>query len=166
MLIRPSNLRIFLILDYYYYTGQGFPYPLWLSNSERILDIILDDSGNGIVTDPNPNLLLTRPTVSVYNNSYSNLPSGFDLKQNYPNPFNPSTTISYSLNKDSDVIIRIFDLSGKLISTLLNNYQTNGEHTIIWNGTDNRGNKVAGGVYLYQLRVGDFIQTKKMVLMK
>lgn len=94
------------------------------------------------------------------------LPEVYTLNQNYPNPFNPTTTISYSLDKDSEVVVSIYDISGKLITTLLNDYQTQGEHSINWNGTNDSGNKVGAGAYLYQVKAGDLIQTKKMVLLK
>ncbi len=109
-------------------------------------------------------LLLTRPTVAVINNS--KLQKGFWLNQNHPNPFNPFTTISYSLDKDSDVSVHIYDISGKLITTLQKEYQIQGTHSIIWNGTDDFGSKIGAGIYFYQLKAGDFVQTKKMVLMK
>lgn len=94
------------------------------------------------------------------------LPEVYTLNQNYPNPFNPTTTISYSLDKDSEVEVNIFDISGKLITTLRNKYQTQGEHSITWNGIDASGSKVGAGVYFYQVKAGDLIQTKKMVLLK
>lgn len=94
------------------------------------------------------------------------LPEVYTLNQNYPNPFNPTTTISYSLDKDSEVEVNIFDISGKLITTLRNKYQTQGEHSITWNGIDASGSKVGAGVYFYQMKAGDFVGTKKMVLLK
>lgn len=94
------------------------------------------------------------------------LPEVYTLNQNYPNPFNPTTTISYSLDKDSEVEVNIFDISGKLITTLRNKYQTQGEHSITWNGIDASGSKVGAGVYFYQMKAGDFVGTKKMVLVK
>ncbi len=60
----------------------------------------------------------------------------------------------------------IYDISGKLLTTLQNEYQTQGEHSITWNGTDDLGIKVGAGVYFYQLKAGDFIETRKMVLVK
>jgi hypothetical protein len=92
--------------------------------------------------------------------------TNFKLYDNYPNPFNPTTAISYSLDKDGDVLINIYDISGKLITALQNEYQTQGEHSITWDGVDDSGNKVGGGVYFCQVITGDFIQTKKMVLLK
>jgi hypothetical protein len=84
----------------------------------------------------------------------------------FPNPFNPTTTISYRLDKDTDVSVNIYDISGKLISTLKNKNQTQGWHSIIWNGIDNSGNQVGGGVYFYQVKAGSFVETKKMLLLK
>lgn len=94
------------------------------------------------------------------------IPSQFELEQNYPNPFNPSTTIKYGLEKDSQIKVEIYDISGKLISTLLNNNQTQGWHSVIWNGNDDFGNPVSAGIYLYKIQAGDFVQTKKMLLLK
>jgi flagellar hook assembly protein FlgD len=85
---------------------------------------------------------------------------------NFPNPFNPSTTITYSLEKDSEVLVNIYDILGILIVTFQNENQTQGEHSIIWNGTDDLGNKLGAGVYFYQVKAGDFIQTRKMILLK
>ncbi len=96
----------------------------------------------------------------------SELPIQFMLHQNYPNPFNPITTISYNLEKDSEVSINIFDISGKLIITLQNEYQNQGEYNITWDGTDDLGYRVGGGIYFYQVKAGDFIQTRKMLLLK
>lgn len=93
-------------------------------------------------------------------------PNDFILHNNYPNPFNPNTKISYNLEKDSDVSISIFDISGKLIKTLQNTYQTQGEHSITWNGTDEIGNRIGAGMYFYQVKAGELMQTKKMVLVK
>ena len=89
----------------------------------------------------------------------------FELS-NYPNPFNPNTTISYSLEKDSEVSVNIYDISGKLITTFQNGYQNQGEHSITWNGMDGFRNKVGAGVYFYQVKTGNFVETKKMVLLK
>ncbi|NHZ86748.1 MAG: T9SS type A sorting domain-containing protein, partial [Planctomycetia bacterium] len=103
-------------------------------------------------------LLETEITIST--------PKYFILCNNYPNPFNPTTTITYGLEKDCNVLISIYDISGKLITMLQNEYKTQGTHSITWNGVDDFGNKVGGGVYFYQVKAGDFIETKKMVLLK
>jgi len=94
------------------------------------------------------------------------IPLDFSLKQNYPNPFNPSTTITFDLSKDSNVKISIYDTSGRLIRELVDHTMTVGSQTINWDGKDESGNPVSGGVYLYNLHTGNYNQTKKMVLMK
>ena len=93
-------------------------------------------------------------------------PNYFIIYQNFPNPFNPNTTIKYELEEDCNVLVNIYNISGNLVNTIQNGYRVNGSHTIQWNGTDRHGNLVPAGIYLYQLKAGDFVQTKKMVLMK
>ena len=94
------------------------------------------------------------------------LPTEYSLSQNYPNPFNPSTRISFSLPQNSKVALKIFDMLGREIKTIINEEMNAGNHSTIWNGDNNLGNKVSSGVYIYRLTAGDYISTKKMVLMK
>lgn len=98
--------------------------------------------------------------------SDAGIPTDFSLKQNYPNPFNPSTTITFDLSQDANVKISIYDMAGRLIKELVNQTMTVGSKTIVWNGKDEIGNLVNGGVYFYNLQTGDYNQTKKMVLLK
>ncbi|HXV13777.1 MAG TPA: FlgD immunoglobulin-like domain containing protein [Candidatus Krumholzibacteria bacterium] len=90
----------------------------------------------------------------------------FELAQNYPNPFNPSTTIAYSLAQASDVELTIFDVRGSHVKTVVRERRDAGVHRAPWDGTDNRGNRVASGVYFYRLTAGSFRATKKMVLLR
>lgn len=94
------------------------------------------------------------------------LPSNFSLEQNYPNPFNPETVIRFSLPTPSNVQIKIYDVLGKEIRTLIDEERSSGKHNIYWNATDNFGRRVSSGVYFYTIAADNFIQTKKMVLMK
>ena len=96
----------------------------------------------------------------------SNLPKEFTLKQNYPNPFNPTTDISFSLDKTSDINLTIFNLLGQKVRVLANGTKNAGYHTMTWNGQDDMGKAVSAGVYLYQLTNGKQTVTKKMALMK
>lgn len=93
-------------------------------------------------------------------------PSSFDLAQNYPNPFNPRTTIRFSLSQSGRVIIEVFNLMGQRVCTLLDNTLTAGSHQVTWDGTDDTGHKVASGVYLYRMKSGDSIRSRKMTLLK
>jgi hypothetical protein len=94
------------------------------------------------------------------------LPTSFELGQNSPNPFNPTTMIKYFLPTATIVELDVFNVTGQRIRTLVNGHQMVGEHTVTWDGTDQSGASVASGVYLYRLRAGDFVNTRKMVLMK
>lgn len=109
----------------------------------------------------------TKANESVYlaTKASVGIPSKYYLS-NFPNPFNPTTTIHYTLPEDSQVSIVIHDLLGKKVAQILSSTQPSGTHSIKWNGTDQQGNLVPAGIYFYQLQAGDFVQTKKMVLMK
>ena len=88
------------------------------------------------------------------------------LLQNSPNPFNPSTTIKFYIPNTSDVSIKIYDIMGREVATLINKQTTAGYHNVYWNGKNSRGENVASGVYLYRLTAGNFSETKKMNLLK
>ena len=94
------------------------------------------------------------------------LPDNYTLHQNYPNPFNPVTTLRYSLPSYAHVTITIYDLNGKEINQIVNSNQPAGFQSVVWNATDYFGRSVGAGVYLYQIRAGDFKDTRKMVLLK
>ena len=93
-------------------------------------------------------------------------PQTYALHQNYPNPFNPETSISYDLASEGLVSIKIHDLRGTLIKTLVNDVQPSGYKTIKWDGTNDRGQKVSAGLYLYRIDAEGFTDTKKMALLK
>jgi hypothetical protein len=89
------------------------------------------------------------------------IPSKFDLSQNYPNPFNPSTSISFDLPVDGKVSLKIFDMSGKEMMTLVNEVKTAGYYSVSFNGSN-----LSSGAYFYRINAGDFTATKKMTLIK
>jgi photosystem II stability/assembly factor-like uncharacterized protein len=89
-----------------------------------------------------------------------------ELLQNSPNPFNPSTSIKFFIPYNSDVSLKIYDMLGREITTLINGATTAGYHIVYWNGRDNYGSQAASGIYLYRLTAGNFIETKKMILLK
>ncbi len=90
----------------------------------------------------------------------------FTLMNNFPNPFNPITTLRYDLPENSFVNVTIYDMLGREVKRLVNGEQASGYYQIVWDGTDNYGEKVSAGVYLYRIQASDFVQTKKMVLLK
>ena len=102
--------------------------------------------------------------LAVY--SETTPPETFRLHQNYPNPFNPVTNISYDLLEKSFVNIAIYDLLGNLVFNLVNSNQSSGYKTLQWKATNNQGQPVSAGVYLYSIYTGEFRETKKMVLLK
>ncbi len=95
-----------------------------------------------------------------------NMPISYKIHQNHPNPFNPVTTIRYDLPEDGLVNITIYDMMGRQINTLVSIVQQAGFKSIKWDATDSFGKPVSAGVYLYSIEVGEFRQTKKMVLLK
>ena len=94
------------------------------------------------------------------------IPEVFALHQNYPNPFNPITTLRYDLPENSYVNVTVYDMLGREIRTLVNTTQDAGFKSVLWNATNDYGKPVSAGVYLYQIQAGEFVQTKKMVLLK
>jgi len=93
-------------------------------------------------------------------------PSRMALSQNAPNPFNPSTKISFALPQAGRTTLRIYDLAGRLVNELVSEELTAGHHEIVWNGTDSQGQGVASGSYLYRLKSGSTVLTKRMILLK
>jgi len=94
-------------------------------------------------------------------------PSAFALHQCAPNPFNPSTTIRYDVPRNGErVSIAVFDVAGRRIRTLVDDVQPAGTRSTSWDGRDERGQQVASGVYFYRMIAGQFVQTRKMVLLK
>jgi hypothetical protein len=94
------------------------------------------------------------------------IPKEFALYQNYPNPFNPATEIKFDIPKESHVKIVIYDITGKEVRTLVDEVVKPGAYRILWDGTDNSGNKVTSGIYFYRMIAGSYVSVKKMVLIK
>ncbi|MGA7721456.1 MAG: T9SS type A sorting domain-containing protein [Ignavibacteriaceae bacterium] len=96
----------------------------------------------------------------------SKIPEQFSVSQNYPNPFNPGTIINYALPKSSLVTIKIYNILGREIRTLVNVEQQAGNYTVQWNGDNNFGRLVASGVYIYRVTAGQNVKTMKMMYLK
>jgi photosystem II stability/assembly factor-like uncharacterized protein len=94
------------------------------------------------------------------------LPKEYQLAQNHPNPFNPETEIVFGLPKASLVTLKIYNILGQEVTTLVEKNMPAGEYRIVWNGTDRSGRAVSSGVYFYRMQAGDFVQTKRMLLIK
>jgi len=115
-------------------------------SADGVIDLIVDE-------DYRPGTL---PSVEDYL-----VPKNFDLSQNYPNPFNPTTTIEYSIPKDANVSIKIYDVLGKEVATLVNEQRSAGTYIINWNASN-----FSSGLYFYRITAGEFADTKKMFLIK
>jgi hypothetical protein len=94
------------------------------------------------------------------------IPDVFALHQNYPNPFNPTTQIKYDLPEDAMVSITIYDIMGRSIRSLVNSKQTAGYLSIVWDATNNLGEPMSAGMYIYTIQAGSFRQVRKMILLK
>ncbi|UCE17421.1 MAG: T9SS type A sorting domain-containing protein [Gemmatimonadota bacterium] len=94
------------------------------------------------------------------------VPKTFELAQNYPNPFNPETNITYGLPEDGTVVMKVYNVLGQEIRTLVNEQQSAGYYTVIWDGTNDNGEMVSTGVYIYSIMAGRYVDTKRMVLVK
>jgi len=94
------------------------------------------------------------------------LPETFSLSQNYPNPFNPTTQINFEIPVRSHVTLTVYNLLGQKVTTLVDKEMSAGRYVADWNSTSDGESKVASGIYFYKLEAGDFIETKKMMLLK
>jgi hypothetical protein len=93
-------------------------------------------------------------------------PEHYSLGQNFPNPFNPSTRIAFQMPRREKAMLEIFNVLGQRIRTLVNEEMSPGLHEVMWDGLDDRGLQAAGGVYLYRMRAGSFVDYKRMAYMR
>ena len=121
-------------------------------NNDDIFTQRIDENGNLYVTSLNDEFNQTNPAL-------------FLLSQNYPNPFNPNTVISYQLPASSDVTLKVYDVLGNEVTTLVNEYKPAGKYEVEFNSSPGIRD-LASGIYFYQLKAGDYIITKKMILLK
>jgi hypothetical protein len=98
------------------------------------------------------------------------IPKTFGLHQNFPNPFNPSTTISFDVpgisGEKRHASLAIYDLRGRRVRVLIDGILDGGNHKVVWDGRDNQGEQIASGVYLFRLRINDWISTRKMTILR
>ncbi|MBU2632087.1 MAG: T9SS type A sorting domain-containing protein, partial [Proteobacteria bacterium] len=105
-------------------------------------------------------------TITGIDENLSETPSDYALNQNYPNPFNPTTTIRYEIPHSVHVKLTIYDTNGRNVATLVDRRQNAGWYNIQWNGVNSKGRSVSSGVYLMRLEAGDFVDAKKILMMK
>ncbi|MFQ6608765.1 MAG: T9SS type A sorting domain-containing protein [Fidelibacterota bacterium] len=114
-------------------------------------------SGAGILGDT---------TSAAIETPFETVPLDFTITATYPNPFNSSVTIQFEMYREEDISIRVFDLLGQEVRTLLSGKIILGKHTISWDGVDNGGKKVSSGIYFYRLTSEQGIRTRKLVVLK
>jgi hypothetical protein len=125
------------------------------------------DANYAYVANYSKGLLILEPYLGSTTDSDPTTPrfSNF-LDQNYPNPFNPSTTIRFGLKEESPVMLKIFDVSGRLVRTMVNETRPPGDYTAVWDGRNEGGRTVSSGVYFYILKTKNYRRTKKLVLLR
>ena len=104
-------------------------------------------------------------TTNDQGNKSNNIPENYELAQNFPNPFNPSTTIKYQIKQGGHVTLNVYNLLGNLVATIVDENESAGTYYVTFNSNSEK-NPLPSGVYFYRLQVGDFVATKKMVIMK
>jgi len=129
-------------------------------------DVSVRDSMVEVTSENGALTLGVNASAAVLSINGELLPEVFSLHQNYPNPFNPVTKLRYDLPENGHVNITIYDMLGREVKTLINQTQDAGYRSIIWDATNDYGKPVSAGMYLYQIQAGEYISTKKMVLLK
>ena len=128
----------------------------WVLSSESGKEYTLEGTGE-ITISTEETFTLERKAI---------IPIAYTLHQNYPNPFNPITSLRYDLPEQAQVTLTVYDLMGREVTQLVNTTQEAGYRSVQWDATNMNGKPVSAGVYLYQIHAGDFVQTRKMVLLK
>lgn len=127
----------------------------------KVFNVWQDNHEHGVGYDIWANVYNFGYLVTGVNNKKINTPINFKLSQNYPNPFNPTTVISYQFPVAGYVSLKVYDILGREVATLVNQRQNPGQHQVTFNASN-----LASGTYFYRLRTGDFVQVKKMLLLK
>ena len=158
-LYQPTNLAL---IDYFGLTNGEYP----MSWRVEVTDGLDTLAAGGLSPSGADSLRYFTFFTSQLGIDLANIPNSYDLSQNYPNPFNPSTKISYQIGRGEFVKFSIFDLNGNLIKNILNNKVNSGRGHVYWDGKNELGQNVSGGIYLYTIETPSFLKTKKMILLK
>jgi photosystem II stability/assembly factor-like uncharacterized protein len=148
-----------------YYTSDGGE--TWTNQykpdtSDTLEDLFILDRDHGwALTFTGKIVKYQRSTSLVVNKNEKSIVCGYSIHQNYPNPFNPSTTISFSLPSKSFISLKVFDMLGREVATIVSEQMSAGSHSVLFNGSS-----LASGVYYYRLQAGSFAETKKLVLLR
>ena len=151
----------------------------WAQDNNGLANVSVADldyrlSDNKLFAATHGRSMFSTTIVTSVEEIKTTIPDKFELSQNYPNPFNPSTKFRYALPEGKNVKVTIFDLNGRRVTELVNNYQNADTYEVTWNGKNDSGVQVASGTYIYRIDAGDpssssgqsFNQVRKMVLIK
>ncbi|GEM_PF-3433791 len=152
--------------DYFYYegleldgsTGYKIAVPDWEDIADQEVTLLIDTNMDGEYDDSR---VITSIPTSKGQNNQQGMPEDFGLYQNYPNPFNPATTIRFALPDAGNVELVIYDMLGRKVETLIDGYKEAGYHEAVFNAGG-----LSSGVYIYQIRSGDFVESKQLMLVK
>ena len=161
-------------LDIYATAGRNAAYDLIFENitvSDGILNINFSPVhfGDGNYEDRGAllnGLAIERTGGTGIEHGSRALPLKYVLHQNYPNPFNPCTRIQYDLLEDSDVTLKIYNIAGKEVCVLVDSHLNAGSHNIMWDGRDSNGTSLPSGLYVYQIKAGNYMKSMKMIMVK
>ena len=142
-----------------------FSYDIKIDAGEHMNWLLTSENGKGYILEGTGEITVPSSETFILNRE-SVIPVTFALHQNYPNPFNPITTLRYDLPEDALVTLSIYDMLGREITQLVNISQQAGFKSVQWDATDSMGRPLSAGVYLYQIEAGEFVETRKMVLLK
>lgn len=137
--------------------------PDWTNLTNTDLVVLVDNGNNGTMDDT---LEIGNETTGAGEDHGSLTPQEYRLAQNYPNPFNSATIIRFDVPKTSQVTIKIYDMLGHEVKTLIDRTFEAGSHVTIWDGKNNRESPVASGVYVVRMQAGEFVGVKKLVLLR
>lgn len=150
----------------------------WLDNPSRNFGWILIgnedgprtakrfDSKDNPAEENRPVLTVSFTNATSVEDKGNDLPTDFRLAQNYPNPFNPETSIEFELSRTVQAKVEIYNLLGQKVATLLDETRAAGAHELRWDGRNDLGGIVAGGIYIYRLKAGDVTLSRRMLLLK
>ncbi len=138
-----------------------------ISSSAKVFFNVVDEKGNSIcqkrIKDADIEIPIEPGDAEELQEA---LPSAFKLERNYPNPFNPETVIKFTLPQDTPVTLKVYNILGRVVNTLVDEMLPAGDHSVIWDGKNESGRDVASGVYFYRIKAGDFESIEKMTLLR
>ncbi|MCH7732658.1 MAG: T9SS type A sorting domain-containing protein, partial [Candidatus Marinimicrobia bacterium] len=159
---------MYFLIVYSNTTGETIIFKAYDADQDTVLTVtdtltFISGESHGSPVDPFV-FHATDTTMGIYDEMI--LPGMFQLYQNYPNPFNPVTTLRYDLPEQAFVTLVVYDLLGREVKRLVSGIVVSGYHAVVWDGTNNNGQLVGAGVYLYRIQAGKYAKVSKMVLLR